>query len=211
MEPLRTVALLGREAGLALLRDGLLRDPRLRVVCVAAHSKLPRGEDPVRGPRPEFPAIRALCDEAGAPLVAVDSPAEASDLDFLDPHLPVDLVCAVSWRYLVSPRGLTRARLGCINLHRGRLPEYAGAEPAQRMIEAGLHEAEITAHLMVAEVDRGPVLATVRLPIERAPGLSSAELAEKVRARLVPLYAPLVSLAVTALLARKGVPVETSR
>jgi methionyl-tRNA formyltransferase len=199
---LRTAALLGREAGFGVLRDGLLRNPEVQLVAVAAHSRLPRSEDPRCGPRPEYPGISRLCEEHGIPLVAVDAPDEAHDLEFFAPFEPLDLVCAVSWRYMLSPRGLGRPALGCINLHRGRLPEYAGAEPVRRMIEDGLPEAEITAHLMVEEVDAGPVLAAVRLPIRRDPGRTAAQEAERTKLRLLPLYAPLLDLAIGALLAR---------
>lgn len=202
MQRLRTAALLGRRAGLLLLRDGLLTDPRLQLVCVAAHSRLPRSEDPSRGPRPEFSELRAVCEGAGVPLIAADSREAAADLGFLEPHLPIDLLCAVGWRFVVSARGLSIPRLGSINLHRGRLPDYAGAAPVLRMIQDGLQEVEISAHLMTEQVDGGPVLATVRLPIERRPGIAPAAVAEEVKERLLPLYAPLARLAVTALLAR---------
>jgi methionyl-tRNA formyltransferase len=202
MRKLRAVGLVAREAGLATLTRSLLVHPGLEVVCIAAHRRLPRSEDPQRGERPEWAAMTSACASADVELVAADSLALAKDLDFLDGRGPIDIVCAVSWRYLLTPKALARPRLGAINLHRGALPEFAGAEPVRRAIEAGRIDAVITAHLMVEEVDAGPVLGSVHLPMSRDGSVAPTEHAEVVKQRLVPLYPALLDLAIAALRAR---------
>src|SRR5690348_12720964 len=98
MSRLRTVALVARDTGVAVLRDSLLRNAHVDLACVAAHRLRPRVEDPERGERPEWAEIDALCRAAGVPLVAADTRPLAGELEFLDAHGPIDLACAVSWR-----------------------------------------------------------------------------------------------------------------
>ena len=42
---------------------------------------------------------------------------------------PVDLMLAVSWRYIIPPRVYERARLGAYVFHDSLLPEYRGFSP----------------------------------------------------------------------------------
>jgi len=202
MERWRTVALLGREAGLRTLRDGILRNPRLQLLGVASHRRLPRSQSPSREVRPEWSSFAETCTQAEVPLVAIDRAAEGRAPAILDELGPVDLLVSVSWRYVLGAAALRSLRVGGVNLHRGALPAYAGSDPVRRMLEDGRPDAEITAHLMVEEVDAGPVLATVRHPMDTRPGVSLEERVERTKAELVPLYPALLDLAVAALLAR---------
>lgn len=202
MERVRTVALLARPPGLAVLEHWLLPHPALEVLAVWTHARRPRSEDPARGERPELARFEALCARSGVPLVAVDDPGRCRSLDGLAGLGPVDLLCSVSWRFVVDAAALRGLRVGGINLHRGALPEYAGGEPVLRMLRDGRTEVAITAHVMAEEVDAGPVLATVRHPMGAAAGRPEAPEVERVKRELVPLYAPLMELALAALRAR---------
>lgn len=196
MKSLRTVALLGREAGLRVLEDSLLRNPRVDLVVVATHGRSPQEEDPNRAERPELFRYRDICTSAGVPLEVVDSAAAGSQLSFLDGRERFDLLVTLSWRRVVNSAALSRFNVACVNLHRGLLPGYEGAKPIERMIADGARAAVITAHEMVAQVDAGPVLASVHVPFDRDPSSTPAEQAEKVKQLLIPLYAPLVDLAI---------------
>jgi predicted O-methyltransferase YrrM len=201
-KPFRTIGLLARPAGLAVLQHSLLRNPDIDLVAVATHRFNPVSEDPLRGERPEYGAFHAICAAHGIPLISIDDVATGRDLDVLDGYTPFDLLCSVSWRFIVSPRALALARVAAINLHRGKLPEYPGAEPVRRMIEDGEREAVITAHVMVEEVDAGEILATAAAPIRALEGRSSHELAEVVKEELVALFPPLMNEAIRAVATR---------
>ena len=193
----RVVALLGRTCGLDVL-DALLRDPSVDVVAVFTHGLAPRTEGGV--PRVELQDYRDCCARAHLALFILDG-ARASDLGS---HIPddVDLLVSVSWRNRVAEEVLTRMRLGAINLHRGALPDYAGAEPVRRAIEAGERQIAITAHRMTAEIDAGEEIARVSMPMAQRPrDVSSSLYAEMIKAKLAPLYAPLARLAVAAVIA----------
>jgi len=202
MRKLRVVALLARPPGLAVLEDCLLTHPGVELVAVATHSLKPRSEDPARSVRPEMAHFERLCGAARIPLIVADDRATASDLPFLSGLGPVDLLCSLSWRFILSATALRAPTLGAINLHRGGLPAYGGAEPVRRMLEDGCPDAVITAHLMVEEVDAGPTIATVHLPMNWDRRTSAAAHAELVKERLIPLYPKLMALAIETMIIR---------
>jgi folate-dependent phosphoribosylglycinamide formyltransferase PurN len=193
---LRAVGLLAQPAGVAVLQRSLLRNPDIELVAVATHRLNPTSEDPSRGERPEFSVFEEVCAAHGIPLVAIDDLASGRHLAALDRFAPIDLLCSVSWRFVLSSDALARARVASINLHRGKLPEYPGAEPVRRMIEDGEPEAVITAHVMVEEVDAGEILATAAVPIRALEGRTSHELAEVIKEELVALFPPLMDTAI---------------
>lgn len=198
----RAVALLARPAGLSTLEGCLLDHPAIDLVAVVTHRRLPRAEDPNRGDRPDVAAFQRLCDGAGVPLHFADDRASASELPLLAQLGPIDLLCSVSWRHILTAAALRVPRLGAINLHRGQLPAYAGVEPVRRMLEDGCPDAVISAHLMVEAVDAGPMLGTVHLPLNWNRQGSAAAHAEIIKRRLLPLYPKLMALAIDATLAR---------
>jgi len=197
-KPLRTAVLAAREAGLSLLREGLDGNAKVNIASVFTHGSLPKAEG--GGPRPELEAYKAFCADRDIPLTVLDAP-EAKQIEVYFPE-NLDLLVAVSWRFLLSSKALRLPKLGALNLHRGALPEYAGAEPVRRAIEAGETHAAITAHMMTEEIDAGPEIARVWLEMKK-PGdnCSSGEHAEVVKKRLLALYGPLARLAIDSLAA----------
>jgi methionyl-tRNA formyltransferase len=193
---LRAVALLARPAGLIVLERSLLRNPDIELAAVATHRLRPASEDSSRGERAEHRAFETLCRTHEIPLIAIDDALAARSLEPLQPFEPFDLLCSVSWRYILTTSALERPKVAGINLHRGKLPEYAGAEPVRRMIEAGERDAIITAHVMVEEVDAGEILGTASVSIPALEGRTSAELAEVVKNELLVHYPPLMDAAI---------------
>jgi len=202
--PLRVVGLLAREAGLRVLSDALLGTPGLELAAVLTHGALPRAEG--GGRRTDLDDFERLCGAAQVPLHAIDG-REARDITPRLPTGPLDLMVSVSWRYLVGQDVLDAFALGCVNLHRGDLPAYAGAEPVRRAIEAGERRVAITAHRMSAEIDAGPILAQVWMDAPALPdSVGSAAHAETIKAALLPLYAPLATLGIAAAYAAADPP-----
>ena len=202
MAKLRVVALLARRPGLLVLENALLSDPAIEIAAVFTHGRLPKAEGGME--RSDLGDFTHCCRRATIPLIAVDG-ADAKDIGARLPAGPLDLLIALSWRYQVPGAVLDRFAGGCINLHRGALPRYAGALPVQRAIEAGEDSVAITAHEMVPEIDAGAEIARVCLPIAPLPARQdAAAYAEVVKLRLEPLYAPLCRLAIAARRASLG-------
>lgn len=194
--PFRTMALLGRDGGLALLQDGLLHNDLVDLVGVITHEKLPKAEG--GGVRPELQVYESVCAESNVPLVVLDG----SEAKQMEEHLPsdLDLLVVLSWRFILAPAVFNAPTYGALNLHRGALPQFAGAEPVRRAIEAGETRTAITAHKMVEKVDMGPEIARVWLDLlPLPPNTASAEHAEVIKKKLLGLYGPLARTAIKAL------------
>ncbi|MBL6596273.1 MAG: methionyl-tRNA formyltransferase [Candidatus Puniceispirillum sp.] len=79
-----------------------------------------------------------------------------------------DLFVVVAYG-LILPRSILEIpRLGCLNGHASLLPRWRGAAPIQRAIEAGDTETGISAMLMEAGLDTGPVVCSQRTPISKS-------------------------------------------
>jgi len=193
----RTVALLGRVPGFLVLRDALLGNPLVSLAAVYTHGRRPRAEG--GGERPELARFIDACAAAGVPLHVLDMP-EARGLERYLPAEPFDLLLSLSWRCVLPRIVLDRPQLAAINLHRGALPDYAGAEPVRRAIEKGERRIAITAHRMVEEVDAGEILDTTWYDIDPLPpGMAAAQYAEAVKEKLFPFYAPLARRVIAAI------------
>lgn len=198
----RVVALVAREPGLRVLIECLFSRPDLEVVKVFTHGALPAAEG--GGARTDVAAFRTACDRHGVALEVVDGGAARALAERL-PTGPLDILVSLSWRYLVPQAVLDRFPIGALNIHRGALPAYAGAEPVRRAIAAGERRLAITAHRMTAEIDAGDAVAEVWMAVPPRPeGMSDADFAEVAKARLVPLYAPLAHLALDAMVVDAG-------
>jgi methionyl-tRNA formyltransferase len=71
--------------------------------------------------------------------------------------------------YILKESVFALPRLGSINLHSGKVPEYRGAAPAFWELYAGEAAVGITIHRVVASLDAGPVLAQELFPFDSAP------------------------------------------
>ena len=76
-----------------------------------------------------------------------------------------DLFIVVAYGLLLPQSVLDLPHFGCINGHASLLPRWRGAAPIQRAIEAGDNETGISAMVMEAGLDTGPVLATQHVNI----------------------------------------------
>jgi methionyl-tRNA formyltransferase len=69
------------------------------------------------------------------------------------------------------PDLLNVPRLGCINVHSGRLPNYRGMMPTFWQMLRGEQAITITVHKMADKLDAGDVLATQSFPLKRSDSL----------------------------------------
>ncbi len=100
--------------------------------------------------------------------------------------LRADVAVVVAYGRILPPEVLAAPRLGCLNVHASLLPRHRGAAPIQWAIMAGDTETGVTLMQMDPGLDTGPMLATLRTPID--PNESAATLS----ARLSGLGAELV-------------------
>jgi peptidoglycan/xylan/chitin deacetylase (PgdA/CDA1 family) len=94
-------------------------------------------------------------------LESVNSAVAEQHIVDLAPDLGISLAAPV-----LKERVFALPRLGTINLHKGKLPNYRGMPPAFWEIKDGRESVGCTIHQVSAGLDEGPILIESVLPIE---------------------------------------------
>jgi methionyl-tRNA formyltransferase len=172
-----------------------LLDAGHEMLCVYSQPPRPAG----RGQRETPSPVHAFATEHGLLVhtpVRLKEPAEQQ----VFAALGADAVVVVAYGLILPKPILAAPRLGCVNLHASLLPRWRGAAPIQRALLAGDQETGVTAMLMEAGLDTGPILLEARLPIsDRA---TSGSLHDE----LAKIGAPLMLRALEGLAAGSLVP-----
>jgi folate-dependent phosphoribosylglycinamide formyltransferase PurN len=82
--------------------------------------------------------------------------------------MQVDLA-VVDGTGILRPELFNIPRLGSINLHCGKLPEYRGAPPAFWELMNGEHVCGVSVHQVTVKLDEGAVFNTAEVPLQRIP------------------------------------------
>ena len=145
------------------------------VVCVYTQPPRKAGRGKKLQPTPVHQAAERLGIEVRHPA-SLKSQEEKDAFAAL--HADVGVVAAYG---LILPQAVLDAPThGCLNVHASILPRWRGAAPIQRAILAGDIGTGVTIMQMEAGLDTGPMLATIRTPIDRkTAGDLTDELAEK--------------------------------
>lgn len=90
-----------------------------------------------------------------------------------------DIAVVAAYGMILPQAILDIPKHGCLNVHASILPRWRGAAPVHRAIMAGDAVTGVTIMQMEAGLDTGPMIATVRTPIEdKTTGELTEELAE---------------------------------
>jgi methionyl-tRNA formyltransferase len=114
---------------------------------------------------------------AGVRHLRVDdfhAPAALESLASLAPDLGI-----VDGTYILKESVFGLPRLGSMNLHCGKLPDYRGAPPAFWELYNGEREVGVTIHRVTAGLDAGPMLAQELFPLDPAPAGDPVEYARR--------------------------------
>ena len=122
--------------------------------------------------------IASLARREGIPVVPTESVNDATYVAALR-RLEPDVVVSVAAPEIFRAQLLETPRLGCLNIHSGRLPRYRGMMPVFWQMLSGEPSATVTVHRMVSRLDAGPVLGTVIEPILPRDSLDRMMLATK--------------------------------
>lgn len=129
--------------------------------------------------------------DAGIPALALDPGNFASRSGFdaalfaqVDAMQPDLIVCAGYMR-MIDVAQVEAHRNRMINLHPSLLPAFRGLRTHQRVLEAGAAEHGASVHVVTADLDGGPVIAQVHVPV--LDGDSPDVLATRVGERERPL------------------------
>jgi phosphoribosylglycinamide formyltransferase 1 len=96
-------------------------------------------------------------------------------------ELQPDLIVLTGYMRVIDTSVIEQWRGKVINIHPSLLPKYPGLQTHQRALDAGDARHGASVHFVTAELDGGPVITQIKLPIQ--PG----DTAESLAARLLPL------------------------
>jgi phosphoribosylglycinamide formyltransferase-1 len=158
-DPLRIAVLVsGRGSNLkALIQAQRVRNSPFEIVLVASD-------------KAHAPALRNA-EEAGIPTVALDPDGYPDRLSF-DADLfariaefAPDLVVLAGFMRILDPAALAPWIGRTINIHPSLLPKYRGLRTHERAIASGDATHGASVHFVTSELDGGPVIAQVEMPI----------------------------------------------
>lgn len=109
---------------------------------------------------------------------------DAAMFDAVEAVQPDLIVCAGYLR-IIGATAVARVPNRMINLHPSLLPRHPGLHTHQRALAAGDAEHGASVHIVIPELDAGPVLAQARVPVRAND--NSESLAARVLAREHPL------------------------
>jgi methionyl-tRNA formyltransferase len=109
-------------------------------------------------------SIARLASERSIPMYPTDSVNAPEYLERVRQLAP-DVIVSVAAPEIFRKGILRIPRLGCINIHSGRLPVYRGMMPTFWQMLRGETAITVTVHEMAEKLDAGGVLGTVTIPI----------------------------------------------
>lgn len=158
---------------------------RHAVVALVSQPDRPRG----RGHRVAATPTKELAVLCGVPVL---QPTKLREDAFLDSMaaLGADLGVVAAYGRILPDALLAIPRLGMINVHASLLPAYRGAAPVHRAVIAGDSVTGVTIMRVVSELDAGPMIARVTVPI--APDATSVDIERELSERGAPLLLDVV-------------------
>jgi len=142
---------------------------RHKVVAVVSQPDRPKG----RGHRLAATPTKEVAVLCGVPVL---QPTKLRDEEFLTTiaGFRADLGVVAAYGRILPDALLATPRLGMINVHASLLPAWRGAAPVHRAVIAGDSVTGVTIMRVVPELDGGPMLARVTVPI--GPDATSPEI-----------------------------------
>ena len=156
--PLR-VAFFGTPGFAVPTLEHLVNSPH-QVVGVITQPDKPRG----RGQQIAEGPVKSLATSLRLPVL---QPAKLARDQFETQFgaLNADIGVVAAYGKLLPDWLLAAPRLGLINVHASLLPRYRGASPVHRAVIHGDPETGVTIMRVVTQLDAGPMLTAVRVPI----------------------------------------------
>ncbi|MCC6926023.1 methionyl-tRNA formyltransferase [Novosphingobium sp.] len=145
------------------------------VVCAYTQPPRPGGR---RGKELTPTPVHKAAQELG---IAVRHPTslKGTDEQAAFAALQADVAIVAAYGLILPQAVLDAPKHGCLNIHASLLPRWRGAAPIHRAILAGDEQTGVTIMQMEAGLDTGPMLATVRTPVDsKTTGELTEELAE---------------------------------
>ncbi|NNC59791.1 MAG: methionyl-tRNA formyltransferase [Erythrobacter sp.] len=143
---------------------------------VAAYTQPPRRAG--RGKKLQVSPVYKAAEELGIEVRTPKSLKQPEEHEAFA-ALAADVAVVAAYGLILPQAILDAPKSGCLNVHASILPHWRGAAPIHRAVMAGDVVTGVTIMQMEAGLDTGPMLATLRTPIEdKTTGELTEELAE---------------------------------
>ncbi len=114
-------------------------------------------------PHKEYPSREAFD-------MAIDTALRGADVEF---------VCLAGFMRLLTPGFVKKWHDRLINVHPSLLPAFKGIDAVEQALAAGVQQTGCTVHFVRPEMDAGPILLQVEVPVEA--GDTSDSLHDRIR------------------------------
>ena len=180
------VGFLSRPHGFDAL-SALINSQNYKIIKVYTHKLNPKSQDPQRSIRTDYELFVKKCADNSIPLTAIDSMNDEI-VDFPD----CDYIIEISWRYIIPTNIIKKAGIAAFGIHRGKLPDFPGAEPIKQALLNGEKKIVLSAHYLEKDIDAGNVISTIEFPVNYNDGKDLDVNIQTVRDEIAPLFSKLV-------------------
>jgi len=180
------VGFLSRPHGFNVL-NSLVNSSDYKLIRVYTHKLNPKSQDLSRSERYDYHLFAKVCEKYRIPIIPIDS----KNYEFND-FPECDFIIEVSWRYFIPQNIIKKTRIAAFGIHRGKLPEYAGAEPIKQALNNNENKIILSAHNLDAGIDKGEVFETLTHSINYDNSTSLDDNIEKIRDEITPKFSEIV-------------------
>lgn len=181
------VGFLSRAHGLNVLKF-LINSTDYKLIRVYTHKLNPKSQDQFRNIRDDYHFFEEECKKHKIPIISIDSKNHELN-DFPE----CDFIIEVSWRFLIPQEITDKARIMAFGIHRGKLPEYAGAEPIKQALMNNEDQIILSAHDLNAGIDEGNVIETISHMVNYDHSRSLEENVQRIRDEITNKFSDLAS------------------
>ncbi len=154
-----------------------------KILKIYTHKFNPKSQDPNRNIRDDFELFVNKCKELSIPLETIDSK------DSIIKNCPeCDYIIEVSWRYIIPSNIVKKSRIGTFGIHRGKLPEYGGAEPIKQAMKNNENEIILSSHYLQPKIDSGDVITTLKYDLPDNLPKDLEKKIQQIREDITPLF-----------------------
>lgn len=180
------VGFLSRPHGFNVL-NSLVNSPDYKLIRVYTHKLNPTSQDPSKSERCDYHLFTEVCKKHKIPIIPIDSKNHEFG------NFPeCDFIIEVSWRYFIPQNIIKKTQIAAFGIHRGKLPEYSGAEPIKQALTNNENEIVLSAHNLNAEIDEGEVFETITHSVNYDSSISFDDNIQKIRDEITPKFSELV-------------------
>ena len=153
------VGFLSRSHGYDAL-SAITESQNYQIIKLYTHKLNPKSQDPQRSIRTDYELFVKKCADNSIPLTAIDSMNDEI-VSFPD----CDYIIEISWIQIFPTNIIKKAGIAAFGIHRGKLPDFPGAEPIKQALLNGEKKIVLSAHYLEKDIDVGNVISTIEFPV----------------------------------------------